>query len=379
MSATLAPLSRKAVVSRQTRLGLGLAGAILGGWLALHVLDLFLLPWHFALLAAPLLVALQCWLSVGLFIVAHDAMHGSLARFRPSVNRAVGRLVLLVYAGIWYDDLVARHFAHHRAPGTEHDPDFAGDGRVGFWRWFGAFFGEYLTFGQVLRVSIAATLYVYLFGVPLPRLLLFWALPALLSAVQLFTFGTYLPHRREEETFRDDASGALQQLLLVAVAADLLSLRLPSRAPRQSIRAVVGLADQPRSADRAQLRAEQVIVPPLMIPVLLVVVTVALMELAAATIHRHVMHGFGWGWHRSHHEAHDDAPRRKRPLRRRVRGPVHRPHGRRPLVAAALLGFDRPDRLRRALLHAARRVGPSAMALSACPPTRLSQAALSGP
>jgi beta-carotene 3-hydroxylase len=31
-------------------------------------------------------------------------------------------------------------------------------------------------------------------------------------------------------------------------------------------------------------------------------VTLAAMEVAVAFIHRHVMHGFGWGWHRSHHE-----------------------------------------------------------------------------
>jgi beta-carotene 3-hydroxylase len=30
--------------------------------------------------------------------------------------------------------------------------------------------------------------------------------------------------------------------------------------------------------------------------------TVGLMEALAWAVHRHVMHGFGWGWHRSHHE-----------------------------------------------------------------------------
>jgi beta-carotene 3-hydroxylase len=33
----------------------------------------------------------------------------------------------------------------------------------------------------------------------------------------------------------------------------------------------------------------------------IVLATVAATELAAAAIHRHVMHGFGWDWHRSHH------------------------------------------------------------------------------
>ena len=34
----------------------------------------------------------------------------------------------------------------------------------------------------------------------------------------------------------------------------------------------------------------------------IVLATVAAMEVAAGAIHRHVMHGWGWGWHRSHHE-----------------------------------------------------------------------------
>ena len=205
MSATAAPARSADRYSRQAAIGLGLAGTVAGSWLALHVLDIFVLPWRAALVLSPLLVALQCWLSVGLFIVAHDAMHGSLAPFRPKVNRAVGRVVLMLYAGIWYDSLVARHFAHHRAPGTDEDPDFAGDGHVPFLRWFGAFFAEYLTVGQVARLMGASAVYTFLLGVPIERLLLLWAVPAILSAFQLFYFGTYLPHRAEEaEAFGDD-------------------------------------------------------------------------------------------------------------------------------------------------------------------------------
>ncbi len=39
----------------------------------------------------------------------------------------------------------------------------------------------------------------------------------------------------------------------------------------------------------------------------IVVITVALMELFAWWAHKYVMHGWGWGWHRSHHEPHDHA------------------------------------------------------------------------
>jgi len=38
------------------------------------------------------------------------------------------------------------------------------------------------------------------------------------------------------------------------------------------------------------------------LPTLIVVLTVGAMELVAFAVHKYVMHGFGWGWHRSHHE-----------------------------------------------------------------------------
>lgn len=38
-----------------------------------------------------------------------------------------------------------------------------------------------------------------------------------------------------------------------------------------------------------------------LLPLALVAATVAAMEIVAALVHRHVMHGRGWGWHKSHH------------------------------------------------------------------------------
>jgi len=35
----------------------------------------------------------------------------------------------------------------------------------------------------------------------------------------------------------------------------------------------------------------------------IVVLTVVLMELFSVVAHKYIMHGFGWGWHKSHHEA----------------------------------------------------------------------------
>ena len=41
-------------------------------------------------------------------------------------------------------------------------------------------------------------------------------------------------------------------------------------------------------------------------PAVLVFATVAGTEIAASLIHRYIMHGWGWGWHRSHHEPHGE-------------------------------------------------------------------------
>jgi beta-carotene 3-hydroxylase len=38
----------------------------------------------------------------------------------------------------------------------------------------------------------------------------------------------------------------------------------------------------------------------------IIVATVLAMECVAWSSHKYVMHGFGWGWHRDHHEAHDN-------------------------------------------------------------------------
>lgn len=42
-------------------------------------------------------------------------------------------------------------------------------------------------------------------------------------------------------------------------------------------------------------------------PALIVLASVVAMELVAWGSHKYVMHGFGWAWHRDHHEPHDNA------------------------------------------------------------------------
>ena len=43
----------------------------------------------------------------------------------------------------------------------------------------------------------------------------------------------------------------------------------------------------------------------LLIPALIVLASAIAMEIVAWSSQKYIMHGFGWGWHRDHHERHD--------------------------------------------------------------------------
>ena len=44
---------------------------------------------------------------------------------------------------------------------------------------------------------------------------------------------------------------------------------------------------------------------PILVNTAVSIATVIAMEFVAMAVHKYVMHGAGWGWHRSHHEPHD--------------------------------------------------------------------------
>ena len=187
----------------QRGVGVTIAALIIGAYLAIHISGIFFwqLNWGNAP-AVALTILVQTWLSTGLFILAHDAMHGALVPGSPRINRALGTLSLGLYAGLSYARLAPQHAAHHRRPGTADDPDFhaADPKRAG--PWLLAFMRSYYTHGQIARIMLVATVYLLL-GASLLNIVLFWAIPALLALGQLFWFGTYLPHRHEEEPFPD--------------------------------------------------------------------------------------------------------------------------------------------------------------------------------
>lgn len=189
---------------RRSVLGLTLAMLILGSWISLHIASVFFID----VSQTPLwltagIMALLCWLYVGIFIVAHDCMHGTLAPGQARLNRIIGQICVGLYAGFSFRHLHQKHIEHHRHSGTTGDPDFAEPQPMGFWQWYVSFMREYLTTRQMAVMAAQSVLYVPVLGASVENTLLFWIIPALLSSLQLFYFGTYLPHRPGADAFAD--------------------------------------------------------------------------------------------------------------------------------------------------------------------------------
>ena len=187
---------------RDAFVGVGLALCLLGAWAALLAWSLFLWDWRSTPILVPLVVAFQCWLYVGIFIVAHDAIHGTVWPGAKRFNRLIGSVCLFLYAGFRFSKLAKQHHAHHKHSGSAADPDFCESAPRNFLIWYVGFFQHYFGFSQVITLFLL-TFLLAANGVDLSTLLFFWALPALLSSVQLFLFGTYLPHRHNEREFCD--------------------------------------------------------------------------------------------------------------------------------------------------------------------------------
>lgn len=200
-SKQLFPQRQRASVFRpigQSMIGVGVAGSILLLWGG--SLLFFVQSSHLPLWAILLGILGRTFLHTGLFIVAHDAMHGVVAPSDRWLNHTVGRLALVLYAFLVYDRCLPRHWEHHRRPtqpGT--DPDFHNGQDCGFFSWYCYFMSNYLDRQQikVSFVGLTGALVALLVGcqASIVSLLLFWIIPMLLSSFQLFYFGTYLPHR----------------------------------------------------------------------------------------------------------------------------------------------------------------------------------------
>lgn len=146
----------------------------------------------------PVCVLCQMFLYTGLFITAHDAMHGTVCPARPRLNNIIGTVAVRLYALFEYRNLLAKHWAHHKTPASGTDPDFHDGTHSGFLAWYFHFMKTYLGWKQIVGMALVFQIMEYVLGIPTVNLLLFWVLPSWLSTLQLFYFGTYLPHRLPE-------------------------------------------------------------------------------------------------------------------------------------------------------------------------------------
>jgi beta-carotene ketolase (CrtW type) len=154
-------------------------------------------------LLIPAGILVQTFLYTGLFITAHDAMHGTIAPSLRWVNVYVGRVCAFLFALFSFTALQAKHWEHHGAPASEHDPDFHDGAHPQFWAWYLHFMREYLSWKQLVGMAIVFNILHHGAGVGIVNLLCFWVVPSLASTVQLFYFGTYLPHRAQQSNYRD--------------------------------------------------------------------------------------------------------------------------------------------------------------------------------
>ncbi len=186
--------------------GIVLAALIVGTWLAIHITAIFLTDWTRSgmwLLAIPVM-ALQTWLSVGLFIIAHDCMHGSFIPGHKALNDWSGRVLVAIYAGFSYGNLYESHHDHHRYSGTDKDPDFDPVHSTQFWPWYVRFFKTYFAWRELGVLTLVVIVYALILRERFPNALLFWAIPAIVSSLQLFYFGTFRPHHVGEPPFVED-------------------------------------------------------------------------------------------------------------------------------------------------------------------------------
>jgi len=166
--------------------------AIILLWAAHLAYMLFYVPMSFDNPWMYFHILVQGYLYTGLFITGHDAMHGNLVRSKKG-NTIIGTLAVFLFAGLSYRRLRKNHGLHHKHPASEKDPDFY-TGSQNFWKWWGVFMWRYLTLVQLLIMAVLYNILILYFADL--KVLIYWALPAVLGTLQLFYVGVYWPHRK---------------------------------------------------------------------------------------------------------------------------------------------------------------------------------------
>jgi beta-carotene ketolase (CrtW type) len=175
--------------------GIIMAFIIIGLWasslLFLLNLDVSQMPELWILLA----ILWQTFLYTGLFITAHDAMHGVVFPQNHKINNLIGSIAVFLYGLFSYKNLLKKHWLHHHHPASELDPDFHDNKHKNFFAWYFHFMKGYWSWTRLIGLMFIFNFLIYIVHVPKTNLSLFWVIPPLLSSVQLFYFGTFLTHQ----------------------------------------------------------------------------------------------------------------------------------------------------------------------------------------
>lgn len=138
-----------------------------------------------------LFILLQTHLYTGLFITSHDAMHGAVSPHKK-INKLTGQISALLFAYNSFSRILPKHHQHHKHAGTEFDPDYY---KGNFYSWYFSFLKQYITIRQIVLMALTYNTLILLF--PQANVITFWITPSLLATLQLFYFGTFLPHKGE--------------------------------------------------------------------------------------------------------------------------------------------------------------------------------------
>jgi beta-carotene/zeaxanthin 4-ketolase len=177
-------------------MGLFIALLIMICWTIHLIYTLIFQPINFLDYWLYIHIIIQTWLSTGLFITAHDAMHRTVST-NKSTNYMVGFISSFLFAGMYYPQLIRKHQLHHQFPGTVQDPDYK-MGKQDFFNWWFSFMKQYITIWQILIMAIIFNVLMIWFNEL--QLLTLWVFPSILATFKLFYFGTYCPHKLPHTT-----------------------------------------------------------------------------------------------------------------------------------------------------------------------------------
>lgn len=171
--------------------GLLIALIIILGWIG-TLSSLLIMPLEYSNPWFYLGFFLMVFLYTGLFITAHEAWHKNVSS-NSILNESIGKLCCILFVYNNYEKIKAGHYLHHSDCATENDPDFHPSRK--FIPWIISFASFYIKPAQFLYMAITTSVLLYFF--PTENIILFYIVPTFFSTLQLFYFGTYLPHRVE--------------------------------------------------------------------------------------------------------------------------------------------------------------------------------------